>query len=63
VLRTHRRVTLVGAPSVGKTRLALAIGHKLLARYLDGVRLAEFTSLAEASLLPQVVTTAWPGRR
>jgi predicted ATPase/DNA-binding CsgD family transcriptional regulator len=58
LLQTHRLVTLVGPPGVGKTRLALAMGHQLLVRYPDGVWLAELAPLAEAALVPQVVAVA-----
>src|SRR5215211_1814913 len=53
-----RLVTLVGAGGSGKTRLALAAAEGLLARYPDGVRLAELAGLAEPVLVPQAVAAA-----
>jgi DNA-binding winged helix-turn-helix (wHTH) protein len=38
----HRLVTLTGAGGIGKTRLALAVAHRLLPQFADGVWLAEF---------------------
>jgi predicted ATPase/DNA-binding winged helix-turn-helix (wHTH) protein len=50
----HRLVTLTGSGGVGKTRLAIAAGHRLLANYADRVRLAELAPLSD----PQLVTAA-----
>jgi predicted ATPase/transcriptional regulator with XRE-family HTH domain len=44
-LRTARLLTLVGAPGIGKTRLALEVGHAARPEFADG---AAFVSLAEA---------------
>jgi hypothetical protein len=41
LLSTRRLVTLVGAPGVGKTSLALQVGTDFLARFPDGARLVE----------------------
>ncbi len=45
-LQTARLITLVGAPGIGKTRLALEVAHAALAQFADGVA---FVSLAEAT--------------
>lgn len=45
-LQTARLITLVGAPGIGKTRLALAVAHAALRQFADG---AAFVSLAEAT--------------
>lgn len=44
-LRDARLVTIVGAPGIGKTRLALEVAHAARAQFADG---AAFVSLAEA---------------
>ena len=44
-LQTARLITLVGAPGIGKTRLALEVAHAALGQFADG---ALFVSLAEA---------------
>jgi predicted ATPase len=43
-LQTARLITLVGAPGIGKTRLALEVAHAVLGQFADGV---VFVSLAE----------------
>ena len=53
-----RFVTLVGAPGVGKTRLALESARRLLGTFSDGVWLVELAPLAEPALVPQAVSTA-----
>ena len=45
-LPTTRLITLVGAPGIGKTRLALEVAHAALGQFADG---AVFVSLAEAT--------------
>ncbi len=45
-LQTARLITLVGAPGIGKTRLALEVAHAALGQFADG---AVFVSLAEAA--------------
>ncbi len=46
-LSSTRLITLVGAPGVGKTRLALALAHAALPQFADGVI---FVSLAEIAV-------------
>ncbi len=53
----HRLVTLTGAGGIGKTRLALAAAHRLLAQFVDGVWLAEFSPIADPGLVPVAVAT------
>ena len=55
---SHRLVTLTGPGGIGKTRLALAAAHKLLAEFPDGVWLAEFSPLSDPSLVPTTVAAA-----
>ncbi|MFZ1397043.1 MAG: tetratricopeptide repeat protein [Candidatus Promineifilaceae bacterium] len=50
-LQTARLITLVGAPGIGKTRLALAVAHAALGQFADG---AAFVSLAEATTLDDI---------
>ena len=54
-LESHRLVTLTGAGGVGKTRLAIEAGRGLIARYADGVWLAELAPLADAELVTAII--------
>src|SRR5438034_10751106 len=51
LLRSTPLLTLVGAGGVGKTRVALQVGHGALADYPDGVWLIELAPLADADLV------------
>ena len=55
LLKAQRLITLVGAPGVGKTRLALQIAAGLLDRIPDGVWLVELAPLGDPVLVPQAV--------
>ena len=58
LLAAVRLVTLVGAPGLGKTRLALELGARLSAEYSDGVAFVELAPLADPALVPQAVSAA-----
>jgi predicted ATPase/DNA-binding SARP family transcriptional activator len=51
----NRLVTLVGTGGIGKTSLALQVGHKLLQNYPDGVWFIGLDSLSDPALVPQTV--------
>ena len=55
---SHRLLTLTGTGGIGKTRLALAVAHMLVAHFADGVWLAELAPLPNSGLVPAVVATA-----
>jgi predicted ATPase/DNA-binding winged helix-turn-helix (wHTH) protein len=57
-LASHRLVTLTGSGGVGKTRLAIEAGNKLLDRYPDGVWLAELAPLQDAQLVAAIIAEA-----
>jgi predicted ATPase/DNA-binding CsgD family transcriptional regulator len=57
LLEGTRLLTLTGPGGCGKTRLALAAGE-LAEGFGDGVRWVELASLADPSLVPQVVASA-----
>jgi predicted ATPase/DNA-binding winged helix-turn-helix (wHTH) protein len=57
-LATHPLVTLTGSGGVGKTRLAIEAGNKLLHRYSDGVWLAELSPLQDPGLVAAVIAEA-----
>ncbi|HEY5730458.1 MAG TPA: helix-turn-helix domain-containing protein, partial [Anaerolineales bacterium] len=57
LLAKSRLVTLTGAGGIGKTRLSLQVGLKLLNDYPDGLWLVELASLADPTLVPQAMIT------
>jgi predicted ATPase/DNA-binding CsgD family transcriptional regulator/transcriptional regulator with XRE-family HTH domain len=57
VLGTARLVTLTGAGGVGKTRLAYRLARMVLEDYTDFVWLADLASVADGSLVEQVVAS------
>jgi predicted ATPase/DNA-binding winged helix-turn-helix (wHTH) protein len=58
LIRTGRFVTLTGIGGIGKTRLALAVGHRLLPQFPDGAWLAEFSPLSDPSLVPATIAAS-----
>ena len=58
LLDAHRLVTLTGAGGIGKTRLGLEVGRRLLPHYADGVWLVELGPLSDADLVPSAVASA-----
>ncbi|HTS52168.1 MAG TPA: winged helix-turn-helix domain-containing protein [Burkholderiales bacterium] len=54
----HRLITLTGAGGVGKTRLSLEVARRLLAKFADGVWVAELAPLSDPELVPVTVSTA-----
>jgi predicted ATPase/DNA-binding winged helix-turn-helix (wHTH) protein len=57
-LGSHRLVTLTGSGGVGKTRLAIEAGGRLLADYPDGVWLAELAPLSDPRLATTIIAKA-----
>jgi len=55
LLNNNRLVTLMGSGGVGKTRLAIESGNRLLPRFKDGVWWVDLVGLADLSLVPQAV--------
>jgi predicted ATPase/DNA-binding SARP family transcriptional activator len=55
LLGEGRLVTLTGVGGVGKTRLALEAGARLLPDFADGVFWCDLSGVADAELLPRVV--------
>jgi predicted ATPase len=57
-LHTFRLVTLTGAGGIGKTRMALEVGTKLLDEVTDGVWLIDLAPIADASLVADSIARA-----
>jgi predicted ATPase/DNA-binding XRE family transcriptional regulator len=53
LISKHRLVTLTGSGGVGKTRLSVKVGEKVLGNYVDGVWLVELASLSNPALIAQ----------
>ncbi len=51
-------ITLVGAGGVGKTSLAIEVGHLLLEQFHDGVWFVDLATLRDPALVPRAVATA-----
>lgn len=59
LIKNHRLITLVGAGGIGKTRLALQVGQKLLNGYPNGVWFIALDSLSDPALVPQAVASVF----
>jgi predicted ATPase len=55
ILTKNRLVTLAGVGGIGKTRLALQVGQKLLPDYANGIWFIPLDSLSDPMLVPQTV--------
>jgi predicted ATPase/DNA-binding SARP family transcriptional activator len=58
LVREHRVVTIVGAGGVGKTRLAIEVGRRLLTEFAHGVYLADFAPVADAAGVSNAIAAA-----
>lgn len=59
LLKKNRMVTLGGAGGMGKTRLAIQVGHQLLHTYADGVWFIPLDSLSDPLRVPQTVASVF----
>jgi predicted ATPase/DNA-binding SARP family transcriptional activator len=59
LLKKNRLVTLAGVGGIGKTRLSLQVGQKLLNDYANGVWFVALDSLSEPALLSQTIATVF----
>ena len=57
-MATARLFTVVGPAGVGKTTLAIEIGHALLGRFADKVRFVDLGALGDPALLPSAIAGA-----
>jgi predicted ATPase/DNA-binding XRE family transcriptional regulator len=53
-----RVLTLVGAPGVGKTRLALELAHRLHVGFADGALFVELAPVRDVALVPAAIAEA-----
>jgi len=54
----HRRLlTLMGPGGIGKTRLALEIGHRLPGKFTGGIWLVEFSNISDLDYVPQAIAS------
>jgi predicted ATPase/DNA-binding XRE family transcriptional regulator len=59
LIAKNRLVTLAGAGGIGKTRLSLQVGQKLLNDYPNGVWFVALDSLSDPALVPQTVASVF----
>src|SRR5687767_12842978 len=59
LIMKNRLVTLVGVGGIGKTRMSLEIGQKLLSDYPNGVWFVALDSLSDPALVPQTVAAVF----
>ena len=59
LIAKNRLVTLAGAGGIGKTRLALQTGQKLLDDFPNGVWFVALDSLSDPALVPQTVASVF----
>jgi len=57
LINKHRLVSLIGMGGVGKTRLSIKVGEKLLQNFSNGVWMAEFAPIVNPDLIPQTVAS------
>ena len=59
LIAKNRLVTLAGTGGIGKTSLALQVGHKLLNEYPHGAWFTGLDSLSDPTLIPQTVASVF----
>lgn len=59
LLKKNRLVTLAGAGGIGKTRLAIQVGHQLLLDFPHGVWLVPLDSLSDPLRVPQTIASVF----
>lgn len=58
LVSAYRVVTLTGPGGIGKTTLALEVGHTILSEFSHGARLVELAPLTDPDLVPSAVAQA-----
>jgi predicted ATPase/DNA-binding winged helix-turn-helix (wHTH) protein len=58
LISLRRFVTIVGAPGIGKTSVAVAVARHLVGAYKDGVHFVELASVSDPALVPSSVAAA-----
>jgi len=58
LVAANRLITLVGPGGIGKTRLGIELGRRLLSKFADGVWITELGPLSDPGLAPLAISTA-----
>jgi predicted ATPase/DNA-binding winged helix-turn-helix (wHTH) protein len=57
-LLAKRFVTIVGPGGIGKTTVAIAVAHKLMPAFVNGVRFVDLASTTDGKLVPTMIASA-----
>jgi predicted ATPase/DNA-binding winged helix-turn-helix (wHTH) protein len=57
LVRSHRFVSIVGSGGMGKTTVAVSVGHALLEEFPDAIFFVDLAAITEVSLVPSAIAS------